>query len=174
MFKKPKALGGERGPRKRGGSPPAAKSLECFACSHFSPWRRREQRDREQRESGGLRFDVSLSHFPSTEKKNRERKPALSLSLSLSLLRLSLFFYKMYNGIGLSTVRGSGTSGHVQTNKFAVRNRASDGNDGSDRRKGNSSKAARPEPNAAILEHNRLREIEVKLAELEDELEERG
>ena len=80
----------------------------------------------------------------------------------------------MYNGIGLSTVRGSGTSGHVQTNKFAVRNRASDGNDGSDRRKGNSSKAARPEPNAAILEHNRLREIEVKLAELEDELEERG
>lgn len=81
----------------------------------------------------------------------------------------------MYNGIGLSTVRGSGTSGHVQANKFAVRNRAA-GN-GTDRRSNDRSgngKAPRPKPNAAILEHNRLREIEVKLAELEDELEEKG
>ena len=83
----------------------------------------------------------------------------------------------MYNGIGLSTVRGSGTSGHVQANKFAVRNRAGYSSQ-NDRRTNNgtsSSSHSRPkQPNAAILEHNRLREIEVKLAELEDELEEKG
>ena len=82
----------------------------------------------------------------------------------------------MYNGIGLQTVRGSGTSGHVQSNKFAVRNRASNGGSGGGggNRNGNASNSSRPKPNAAILEHNRLREIEVKLAELEDELEEKG
>lgn len=83
----------------------------------------------------------------------------------------------MYNGIGLQTVRGSGTSGHVQANKFAVRNRAGGGGSGggqNDRRNGNSSSRPNKQPNAAILEHNRLREIEVKLAELEDELEEKG
>uniref|UniRef100_A0A453MC10 Uncharacterized protein n=1 Tax=Aegilops tauschii subsp. strangulata TaxID=200361 RepID=A0A453MC10_AEGTS len=26
----------------------------------------------------------------------------------------------MYNGIGLQTARGSGTNGHVQTNKFFI------------------------------------------------------
>ena len=80
----------------------------------------------------------------------------------------------MYNGIGLQTTRGSGTSGHVQANKFAVRNRASNGSD----RRGNGQQpsSSRPNkgPNAEILEHNRLREIEVKLAELEDELEDKG
>ena len=80
----------------------------------------------------------------------------------------------MYNGIGLSTVRGSGTSGHVQANKFAVRNRAGNSGYGPDRRNGTSSSSRPKQPNAAILEHNRLREIEVKLAELEDELEEKG
>ena len=87
----------------------------------------------------------------------------------------------MYGGVGLQTTRGSGTSGHVQTNKFAVRNRAGGGGGGgngsrgqNDRRNGNSSSRPNKQPNAAILEHNRLREIEVKLAELEDELEEKG
>ena len=84
----------------------------------------------------------------------------------------------MYNGIGLSTVRGSGTSGHVQANKFAVRNRASSGSGSGhgqhDSRNGGPSSSRPKQPNAAILEHNRLREIEVKLAELEDELEEKG
>ena len=81
----------------------------------------------------------------------------------------------MSNGIGLQTTRGSGTSGHVQANKFAVRNRASSGPH--DRRNNGQqpSSSSRPKgPNAEILAHNRLREIEVKLAELEDELEDKG
>lgn len=74
----------------------------------------------------------------------------------------------MYNGIGLLTPRGSGTSGHVQNNAF------------------NMSSASAPltqrsmagptirKPNEDILEHNRKRELELKLAELEDELEDKG
>jgi len=80
----------------------------------------------------------------------------------------------MYNGIGLSTVRGSGTSGHVQTNRFAIRNRPGGGGGGGGDRGGRSSQSKDRRPNAAILAHNRLREIEVKVAELEDSLEEKG
>lgn len=80
----------------------------------------------------------------------------------------------MYNGIGLTTVRGSGTSGYVQTNKFNLNRRppAKPGNhrgdnavpDGPSQRKAND----------AILEHNRKREIERKLLEYEDELVDKG
>ncbi|CAH2073324.1 unnamed protein product, partial [Iphiclides podalirius] len=55
---------------------------------------------------------------------------------------------KMYNGIGLTTPRGSGTNGYVQTNWAS--------------------------PNQDILDHERKRKIEVKCAELEDSLEEQG
>lgn len=80
----------------------------------------------------------------------------------------------MYNGIGLLTARGSGTSGYVQTNKFNMRG-------------GQQSAAlSRPadlaepvgnanrQPNKDILEHAKKREIELKLLELQDDLEEQG
>ena len=110
---------------------------------------------------------LSLTFFPEID----ERKAS---ALSLSLLPLPLL--KMYNGIGLQTTRGSGTSGHVQANKFAVRNRASNNGPYDRSRNGQPQSSSRQNkgPNAEILEHNRLREIEVKLAELEDELEEQG
>lgn len=80
----------------------------------------------------------------------------------------------MYNGIGLSTVRGSGTSGYVQTNKFNLNRRppAKPVNP-----KAEAAELAGPpqnKANDAILEHNRKREIERKLVEYEDELVEKG
>ncbi|KAK9821762.1 hypothetical protein WJX81_005452 [Elliptochloris bilobata] len=77
----------------------------------------------------------------------------------------------MYNGIGLLTPRGSGTSGHVQTNKFNLRGRPQQRilEDRSSL-KGPEQKQA----NQAILDHTRKRDIELKLAELADSLEEQG
>ena len=82
----------------------------------------------------------------------------------------------MYNGIGLQTARGSGTNGYVQTNKFLVRTKTSrvavDGNKGygPDQGMGGISKKA----NKEILEHDRKRQIELKLVILEDKLSEQG
>jgi len=77
----------------------------------------------------------------------------------------------MYNGIGLTSVRGSGTSGYVQKNMAHVsrqrqaRAKAVDkkpdlGHDLKDRR-----------ANTEILEHNRKREVEVKVMRLRVTLE---
>ncbi|KAL5705556.1 hypothetical protein ACHQM5_023847 [Ranunculus cassubicifolius] len=78
----------------------------------------------------------------------------------------------MYNGIGLQTARGSGTNGYVQTNKFFIRpksskveTRALEGDQGT----GGVKKA-----NKEILEHDRKRQIQLKLVVLEDKLIEEG
>ena len=83
----------------------------------------------------------------------------------------------MYNGIGLKTTRGTGTSGHVQRNVAAIRNQR---------------RRTSPEPrrsthealrqllkrnksgSAAILAHESQRKVEVAVAELEEDLHERG
>ena len=78
----------------------------------------------------------------------------------------------MYNGIGLLTARGSGTSGYVQANKFNLRggapppmlNRTEDYGSG----------PVQKQPNKEILEHARKREIEVKLYEFQADLEDNG
>jgi serine/arginine repetitive matrix protein 2 len=76
----------------------------------------------------------------------------------------------MYNGIGILTPRGTGTSGHVQANKFNLTRapvpRFQEGAGGPP--------PADKKPNQAILEHNRKRQVEVKLVELRDQLEEQG
>lgn len=78
----------------------------------------------------------------------------------------------MYNGIGLQTARGSGTNGYVQTNKFFVRPKTvkyePKGFEG-DQGTGGVKKA-----NKEILEHDRKRQIQLKLVTLEDELTEIG
>lgn len=72
-------------------------------------------------------------------------------------------------GIGLTSVRGTGTSGYVQTNKFKVRrarhekNRKHNDDSGSTKH----SKSA----NKDIIEHNRKREIEVQVMEYRIALE---
>ena len=77
----------------------------------------------------------------------------------------------MYNGIGILSVRGSGTSGYVQGNKFNLRggrplqNRFPDNTD-----KGPTQRV----PDEDILKHNQKRDIELKLAAEEDRLLEQG
>ncbi|KAI3965956.1 hypothetical protein MKX01_010913 [Papaver californicum] len=78
----------------------------------------------------------------------------------------------MYNGIGLQTARGSGTNGYVQTNKFFVRpktgkleTKAFEGDQGT----GGIKRA-----NKDILEHDRKRQIHLKLVVLEDKLIDQG
>ncbi|GAX79035.1 hypothetical protein CEUSTIGMA_g6475.t1 [Chlamydomonas eustigma] len=77
----------------------------------------------------------------------------------------------MYNGIGILTPRGSGTSGHVQTNKFNLRPGAAQR---VDLRKLDETGPTQRQPNKGILDHNRKREIELEIAKLEEDLFEEG
>lgn len=80
----------------------------------------------------------------------------------------------MYNGIGLRTVRGTATNGYVQKNMSYVKPamvRAKTGKSGEDW--GSAVPKAR-KPCADIQEHDRKRQIEVKLIELQESLEEKG
>ncbi|KAG5462591.1 MAG: cwf21 domain-containing protein [Olpidium bornovanus] len=77
-----------------------------------------------------------------------------------------------YNGIGLTTPRGSGTNGYVVRNLSCVRPGRHD------RPPPSAAADVRPpvkrKPNADILEHDRKRAIEVKCFALREELEELG
>ncbi|KAJ4847407.1 hypothetical protein Tsubulata_046523 [Turnera subulata] len=81
----------------------------------------------------------------------------------------------MYNGIGLQTPRGSGTNGYIQTNKFFIKSKpgmvapATRGYEGDQGTGGITKK-----PNKEILEHDRKRQIHLRLVELEDKLIEQG
>ena len=89
----------------------------------------------------------------------------------------------MYNGIGLQTTRGSGTNGYVQTNKFFIKPRSTSGGgppgrphrpplpDAAD---GGGGLGGMRKPNKEILEHDRKRQVELKLLVLRDALEEQG
>jgi len=80
--------------------------------------------------------------------------------------------HTMYNGIGILSVRGSGTSGYVQGNKFNLRggrpvqNRFPDNTED----KGPTQR----QPDESILLHNHKREVELKLLAEEDKLAEQG
>lgn len=76
---------------------------------------------------------------------------------------------KMYNGIGLKTPRGSGTSGYVQRNLSFVRPKANN--------------YIRPEdlpppkthkPSQYVLLHKSKRQIELECLELQEQLEAEG
>ncbi|AQK59593.1 Pre-mRNA-splicing factor CWC21 [Zea mays] len=86
----------------------------------------------------------------------------------------------MYNGIGLQTARGSGTNGYAQSNKFLVKPRSTSGWGPGGRHRPLPLEAAGADgggmrkPNKEILEHDRKRQVEVKLLVLRDALEEHG
>ncbi|KAI8600124.1 hypothetical protein EDD21DRAFT_306974, partial [Dissophora ornata] len=75
-----------------------------------------------------------------------------------------------YNGIGLSTARGSGTNGYIVRNLGHLRHRKTDFlqadpyDDEPKIRK----------PNAELVQHEQKRSIEVKCMTLQDELEDEG
>ncbi len=79
----------------------------------------------------------------------------------------------MSDNVGLSTPRGSGTSGYVQRNLAHMKPR--------DRDRGapyprdlDHLKHRQRQPDQGILEHDRKREVEVKVFELRDQLEDEG
>lgn len=78
----------------------------------------------------------------------------------------------MYNGIGLSTARGSGTNGHVTKNWAFVRPGKKDQvNYKTEEEIAKLDAQANRQPNQQILDHEKKRKLEVKCAELEDILE---
>ncbi|KAK3007851.1 hypothetical protein RJ639_013460 [Escallonia herrerae] len=84
----------------------------------------------------------------------------------------------MYNGIGLQTPRGSGTNGYIQSNKFFVRPKSNkvlvDGGPAKGFEPGQGTGGLMRKPNREILEHDRKRQIQLKLVVLEDKLVDQG
>ena len=79
----------------------------------------------------------------------------------------------MYNGIGLTTVRGSGTNGYVQRNLAHVsQTRVSQMKAQQSDFSGEPS--APRMPNKEIIHHNRKREVELRLLQLRETLEDEG
>jgi len=79
----------------------------------------------------------------------------------------------MYNGIGLQTPRGSGTSGYVAANKFKLKRRSGPvmtREFGEDQGMGGVTRKADKD----LLEPERKRQIELELLELRDLLEDQG
>ncbi|KAI9025629.1 cwf21 domain-containing protein, partial [Hyaloraphidium curvatum] len=80
-----------------------------------------------------------------------------------------------YNGIGLSTVRGSGTNGYVQKNKsFLPKWREKPPADLSRGMPLTAPSMLSREPNPAILEHEAKRAVEIRCLALQEQLEEDG
>ncbi|KAF3621429.1 putative coiled-coil domain-containing protein 94 -like protein [Capsicum annuum] len=83
----------------------------------------------------------------------------------------------MYNGIGLQTPRGSGTNGYIQTNKFFVKPKTNKvlvdgGSKGYE--SGQGTAGVTRKANKDILEHDRKRQIQLKLLVLEEKLADQG
>lgn len=77
----------------------------------------------------------------------------------------------MSSNVGLSTPRGSGTSGYVQKNRSLLKPRDKAAPYSKDWEQ---AKHRQRQPDPEILEHDRKREIEVKVLELRDKLEDEG
>jgi hypothetical protein len=80
-------------------------------------------------------------------------------------------YITMSSNVGLSTPRGSGTSGYVQKNRSLLKPREKAAPYPQDWEK---AKHRPRQPDPEILEHERKREIEVKVVELRDKLEDEG
>ena len=82
----------------------------------------------------------------------------------------------MYNGIGLQTPRGSGTSGYVSMNKFNLRARPSrtDNYRDSEKEIKLQGEAVTRKANKELVERAKKREIEVKVFVMREQLEDMG
>ena len=84
----------------------------------------------------------------------------------------------MYNGIGLTTVRGSGTNGYVQSNKAYVKpinvRTATELNRGGLSKEEDWKAKTAGAGNAEIMDHARKRAVELKVLALADEMEDNG
>ncbi|XP_055388401.1 uncharacterized protein LOC129616952 [Condylostylus longicornis] len=84
----------------------------------------------------------------------------------------------MYNGIGLPTARGSGTSGYIQRNLSYLKPRRSDFPSataiGSERYFDEEKAPKVKKANAELLQHEKRRKVEVQLVVFSDELKSKG
>lgn len=80
----------------------------------------------------------------------------------------------MYNNIGLTTPRGSGTNGYVTRNLSFVRDQKERVSYKPDVDLAKFEATMTKKPNKEILEHERKRQIEVECTKLQDTLEEQG
>lgn len=80
----------------------------------------------------------------------------------------------MYNGIGLTTPRGSGTNGHVQRNWALVKPMVKEKSYRTESELATLDTASSRQPNKEILDHERKRKIELKCAEFGEILEDQG
>ncbi|WMV47549.1 hypothetical protein MTR67_040934 [Solanum verrucosum] len=78
----------------------------------------------------------------------------------------------MYNRIGLQTPRGSGTNGHIETNKFFVKSKTNKVLVGYESRQG--TVGVSRTANKDILKHDRKRQIQLKLVVVEEKLADQG
>lgn len=80
----------------------------------------------------------------------------------------------MYNGVGLSTARGSGTNGYVQRNFALVRNQKQKVDYKSEEEIQKAEALLYRPPNQEILAHKRKRQVELKCTEMKEVMEEQG
>ncbi|ETN40264.1 uncharacterized protein HMPREF1541_04540 [Cyphellophora europaea CBS 101466] len=80
----------------------------------------------------------------------------------------------MSSNVGLSTPRGSGTSGYVQRNLSVLKPRAAGAGQPYNLASSKDTAPRARKPDQHILQHDRLRAIEVKVLELRDKLEDEG
>ena len=83
----------------------------------------------------------------------------------------SYHILSMSSNVGLTTPRGSGTSGYVQRNLSHLKPRDNFAPYPKDY---DSLKHRQRKPDKEILDHDRLREVEVKVFDLRDKLEDEG
>ena len=95
---------------------------------------------------------------------NSRRFAIISIVISPVFRLVSIYKRVMYNGVGISTPRGSGSSGHVQANNFRQRQNNARYNSWNNNKSSNSRDGDRKEkkPNEEILQHNNRRQIEVR------------
>jgi len=86
-----------------------------------------------------------------------------------SFISLKLYIVKMSSNVGLTTPRGSGTSGYVQRNLSHLRPRDDFAPYPKDY---DEMRHRQRKPDKDIMNHDRLREIEVQVFDLRDKLEE--
>ena len=115
----------------------------------------------------GTISSLRVLHFPHLYKQ------------SIKFVSCSIYFPRLFpdthitmsSNVGLTTPRGSGTSGYVQRNLSHLKPRDNFAPYPKDY---DSLKHRQRKPDKDILNHDRLREIEVKVFDLRDKLEEEG
>lgn len=80
----------------------------------------------------------------------------------------------MYNGVGLTTARGSGTNGYVQTNMAFIRKSRLETKVKTDEDIRKMEAMLNRKPNQEILSHQAKRKVEVKVLELREAMEDDG